>query len=91
MSHVDKSERRRQNGQERDSNGNIGNGNTHKTRAERYRNNYTNNKKNISPKSSYKGLHRTNSQDQVRRLVEQEGRTARNLVTWSVPVSDERQ
>ena len=42
MAHVDKNERRRQNGQERDSNGNIGN----KSRAERYRNNYTNNKKN---------------------------------------------
>ena len=41
--------------------------------------------------SSYKGLHRTNSQDHVRRLVEKEGRAARNLVTWSVPVSDERQ
>ena len=50
MSHVDKSERRRQNGHDRDGNGNIGNGSTHKTRAERYRNNYTNNKKNISPK-----------------------------------------
>ena len=50
MSHVDKSERRRQNGHDRDGNGNIGNGSTHKTRAERYRNNYTSNKKNISPK-----------------------------------------
>lgn len=49
MSHVDKNERRRQNGQ--DNNGNIfGNASTHKARGERYRNNYSNTKKNISPK-----------------------------------------
>ncbi|EDO39561.1 predicted protein [Nematostella vectensis] len=34
-----------------------------------------------------KGIYRTSSHDHVRKLVEQEGRTARNLVTWSVPVS----
>jgi len=35
-----------------------------------------------------KNVHRTNSHDHVRKLVEQEGRAARNLVTWSVPVTD---
>ena len=35
-----------------------------------------------------KNIHRTNSLDHVRKLVEQEGRAARNLVTWSVPVTD---
>lgn len=37
-----------------------------------------------------KGVHRTSSHDQVRKLVEKEGRTARNLVTWSVPVNTEQ-
>lgn len=35
-----------------------------------------------------KNVYRTNSHDHVRKLVEQEGRAARNLVTWSVPVTD---
>ncbi|XP_031548522.1 S phase cyclin A-associated protein in the endoplasmic reticulum-like [Actinia tenebrosa] len=38
---------------------------------------------------SKKGVHRTSSNDQVRKLVEKEGRTARNLVTWSVPVNND--
>ncbi|XP_046858949.1 S phase cyclin A-associated protein in the endoplasmic reticulum-like isoform X2 [Xenia sp. Carnegie-2017] len=78
MSHVEKNDRRRPNGLE--SNG-------HKARAERYR---SSNKKNLSPKTSHKGLDRSNNQDHIRRLVEKEGRVARNLVTFSVPVSDQR-
>lgn len=38
--------------------------------------------------SGKKNVYRTSSHDHVRKLVEQEGRTARNLVTWSVPVTD---
>ncbi|XP_077988787.1 S phase cyclin A-associated protein in the endoplasmic reticulum-like [Glandiceps talaboti] len=39
--------------------------------------------------SAYKNTYqRTNSYDRVRKLVEQEGRTARNLVAWSVPFDD---
>lgn len=41
-----------------------------------------------SGKHQQKNVHRTNSHDHVRKLVEQEGRAARNLVTWSVPVTD---
>ncbi|KAK2554509.1 S phase cyclin A-associated protein in the endoplasmic reticulum [Acropora cervicornis] len=45
-------------------------------------------RRNNSGKHQQKNIHRTNSHDHVRKLVEQEGRAARNLVTWSVPVTD---
>ena len=32
------------------------------------------------------GFQRQMSYDRVRRIVQEEGRTARNLITWSVPV-----
>ncbi|XP_070541829.1 S phase cyclin A-associated protein in the endoplasmic reticulum-like isoform X2 [Ptychodera flava] len=45
--------------------------------------------KNSGFSSSYKSNYqRTNSYDKVRKLVEEEGRTARNLVAWSVPFDD---
>lgn len=45
----------------------------------------------ICQQHQQKNVHRTNSHDHVRKLVEQEGRAARNLVTWSVPVTDQNQ
>lgn len=30
------------------------------------------------------------SRDNVRKIVEKEGRIARNLITWSVPVAEQR-
>ena len=45
----------------------------------------------LSQQHQQKNVHRTNSHDHVRKLVEQEGRAARNLVTWSVPVTDPTQ
>ena len=32
---------------------------------------------------------RPTSDDQVRKIVKEEGRTARNLVTWNVPLEDQ--
>jgi len=34
-------------------------------------------------------LQRLATDDQVRKIVKEEGRTARNLVTWNVPLEDE--
>jgi len=36
-----------------------------------------------------KAPQRLSSDDQVRKIVKEEGRTARNLVTWNVPLEDQ--
>lgn len=41
------------------------------------------------PKNFHSNFHRMNSLDHVRKIVQQEGRTARNLVQYSVPLEDE--
>lgn len=37
------------------------------------------------------GYHRQNSDDRVRKIVQEEGRTARNLLSWSVPLETENE
>jgi len=37
----------------------------------------------------FKAPQRPASDDQVRKIVKEEGRTARNLVTWNVPLEDQ--
>jgi len=47
---------------------------------------------NIHFKQSPNGMHSnwSGSRDNVRKIVEKEGRIARNLITWSVPVSEQQ-
>lgn len=59
----------------------------HSSDKSQYRENSSGRKNNFGKKS----VNRTNSHDHVRKLVEQEGRIARNLVTWSVPVTEPNQ
>ena len=37
----------------------------------------------------YQASQRLTSDDHVRKIVREEGRTARNLVTWNVPLEDQ--
>lgn len=43
---------------------------------------------NTAPKASFQ---RSNSHDKVRKIVAEEGRTARNLIAWSVPLEDKEE
>ncbi|KAM6936940.1 S phase cyclin A-associated protein in the endoplasmic reticulum-like [Xenentodon cancila] len=47
--------------------------------------------KNVSTTPLKASFHRSNSQDKVRKIVAEEGRAARNLIAWSVPLENKEE